>query len=60
MKGKRGYMSAIDWLRILYGFRYCLRWSIAMFMVMFANKPQEKTSRQSTQREPLIHNAGPP
>jgi len=26
-------MSAIDWLRILYGFRYCLRWSIAMVMV---------------------------
>jgi hypothetical protein len=53
-------MSAIDWLRILYGFRYCLRWSIATVMVMFATKPQEKTSRQSTQPEPLIHNAGPP
>ena len=52
-------MSAIDWLRILYGFRYCLRWSIAMVMVMFATKPLEKTSRPSTQREPLIHNAGP-
>jgi hypothetical protein len=53
-------MSAVDWLRILYGFRYCLRWSIAMVMVMFATKPQEKSSHQSTQREPLIHNAGPP
>jgi hypothetical protein len=53
-------MSAIDWLRILYGFRYCLRWSIAMVTVMLATKPQEKTSRQSTQTEPLIHNAGPP
>lgn len=51
-------MSAVDWLRILYGFRYCLRWSIAI-VVMFATKPQEKAS-QSTQREPLIHSAGPP
>ena len=53
-------MSAIDWLRILYGFRYCLRWSIALVMVTFATKPQEKARHPSTQREPLIHNAGPP
>jgi len=52
-------MSAVDWLRILYGFRYCLRWSIATVMVMFATK-QEKASQPSKQREPLIHNAGPP
>jgi NADH:ubiquinone oxidoreductase subunit 5 (subunit L)/multisubunit Na+/H+ antiporter MnhA subunit len=38
-------MSAIDWLRILYGFSYCLRWSIALVMVMFATKPQKKTSQ---------------
>jgi len=60
MKEREVNMSAIDWLRILYGFRYCLRWSIAMVMVMFATKRQKKTSRQSTPREPLIHSAGPP
>jgi hypothetical protein len=53
-------MSAIDWLRILYGFRYCLRWSIAAVTVMFATKPQEKTSHPSTPREPRTHSAGPP
>ena len=37
-------MSAIDWLRILNGFRYCLRWSIALVMTMFATKPEEKAS----------------
>ena len=52
-------MSAIDWLRILYGFRYCLRWSIAAATVMFATKPQEKDNQPSTPREPLTHNAGP-
>jgi hypothetical protein len=60
MKEREVNMSAIDWLRILYGFRYCLRWSIAMVMVMFATKPHEKSSQQSTQSEPLIHSAGPP
>jgi hypothetical protein len=53
-------MSAIDWLRILYGFRYCVRWSIALGMVMFATKPQMKNQPASTQTEPLIHSAGPP
>jgi hypothetical protein len=53
-------MSATDWLRILYGFRYCLRWSIALVMVMFATKQQKKTSHPSTPREPLTHSAGPP
>jgi hypothetical protein len=38
-------MSTIDWLRIVAGFRYCLRWSIALVMVAFATKPQEKTSQ---------------
>jgi hypothetical protein len=52
-------MSAIDWLRILYGFRYCLRWSIALVVVAFATKRQEKADHSSAQRKPLIHSAGP-
>ena len=53
-------MSAIDWLRIVAGFRYCLRWSIALVVATFATRPQEKTSHPSPQPEPIIHNAGPP
>jgi hypothetical protein len=29
--GTGGNMSALDWLRILDGFRYCLRWSVLVF-----------------------------
>ena len=50
MKEREVNMSAIDWLRILYGFRYCLRWSIALVVVAFATKPQEKVSQPSTHR----------
>jgi hypothetical protein len=31
-------MSAIDWLRILDGFRYCFRWSRALFINVFASR----------------------
>jgi hypothetical protein len=31
-------MSAIDWLRILDGFRYCFRWSRALVIGAFASR----------------------
>lgn len=47
-------MSAIDWLRILDGFRYCLRWSIAILASDFAYKAARRPRKHACSSQPRL------